>query len=49
MHELHATAISMYITEIKDKILEAANADLQYKRLVAKLQQPLIWIYVGTQ
>jgi hypothetical protein len=37
-HELHATTISMYKTEIKDKILEAANAYLQYKRLVAKLQ-----------
>jgi hypothetical protein len=39
VHELHATTISMYIIEIKDRILEAANADLQYKRLVAKLQQ----------
>ena len=39
VHKLHATAISMYRTEIKDKILEAANVDLQYKRLVAKLQQ----------
>jgi hypothetical protein len=39
VHELHATAISMYRTEIKDRILEAVNADLQYKRLVAKLQQ----------
>jgi hypothetical protein len=38
VHELHATAISMYQTEMKDKILEAANADLQYKNLVAKLQ-----------
>jgi hypothetical protein len=39
VHELHAIAISMYKTEIKDKILEAANADLQYRGLVAKLQQ----------
>jgi hypothetical protein len=39
VHELHATAISMYINELKDIILEAANVDLQYKRLVAKLQQ----------
>jgi hypothetical protein len=39
VHELHATTISMYQTEIKDRILEAANVDLQYKRLVAKLQQ----------
>jgi hypothetical protein len=28
LHELHATAISMYRTEIKDRILEAANVDL---------------------
>jgi hypothetical protein len=39
VHELHATAISMYQTEMKDRILEAANVDLQYKNLVAKLQQ----------
>jgi hypothetical protein len=38
VHELHATSISMYITELKDRILEAANVDLEYKRLVAKLQ-----------
>jgi hypothetical protein len=28
VHKLHATTISMYKTEIKDRILEAANADL---------------------
>jgi hypothetical protein len=39
VHELHATTISMYQTDIKSRILEAANADLQYKELVAKLQQ----------
>jgi hypothetical protein len=39
VHELHATAISMYRTELKDRILEAANADLQYRNLVTKLQQ----------
>jgi hypothetical protein len=39
VHKLHATTISMYLTEMKDKILEASNADLQYKNLVAKLQQ----------
>jgi hypothetical protein len=38
VHELHATSISMYQTNIKRKILEAANADMQYKELVAKLQ-----------
>jgi hypothetical protein len=39
VHELHATAISMYMTDIKDRILEAASVDLQYRDLVAKLQQ----------
>jgi hypothetical protein len=39
VHELHATAISMYRNDIKSKILEAANTDLQYRDLVAKLQQ----------
>jgi hypothetical protein len=38
VHELHAATISMYRTEMKDKILEAANTDLQYKGLVEKLQ-----------
>jgi hypothetical protein len=39
VHELHATSISMYRTEMKDIILEDANTDLQYRSLVAKLQQ----------
>jgi hypothetical protein len=39
VHELHATTISMYQNDIKSRILEAANVDLQYKELVAKLQQ----------
>jgi hypothetical protein len=39
VHELHATTISMYWTEMKDRILEAANTNLPYKSLVAKLQQ----------
>ena len=39
VHELHAPAISMYQIDIKGRILEAANADLQYRDLVAKLQQ----------
>ena len=37
VHELHAATISMYRTEMKDKILEASDIDLQYKGLVAKL------------
>jgi hypothetical protein len=39
VHELHATTISMYRNDIKGRILEAANVDLQYKELLAKLQQ----------
>jgi hypothetical protein len=39
VHELHSTTISMYQNDIKRKILEAANADLQYTELVAKLLQ----------
>jgi hypothetical protein len=39
VHELHATEISMYQSDLKDIILEAAKLDLQYKELVAKLQQ----------
>jgi hypothetical protein len=39
VHELHATAISMYQSDLKRKILEAAKLDLQYTELVAKLQQ----------
>jgi hypothetical protein len=36
VHNLHASAISMYRNDIKDRILEAANEDLQYRDLVAK-------------
>jgi hypothetical protein len=39
VHELNATSISMYQSYLKHKILEVANLDLQYKELVAKLQQ----------
>jgi hypothetical protein len=39
VHDLHASTISMYGTDIKDRIFEAANVDLQCKDLVAKLQQ----------
>jgi hypothetical protein len=39
VHELHAMTISMYQTDIKGRILEAANAYLQYMELVANLQQ----------
>jgi hypothetical protein len=39
VHELHATTISMYQNDIKGIISEAANEDLKYMELVAKLQQ----------
>jgi hypothetical protein len=39
VHEIHATTISMYQSDLKHKIIEAAKLDLQYKELVAKLQQ----------
>jgi hypothetical protein len=42
VHELHATTISMYQSDLKDKIIEAAKSDLQYKELVAKLQQGIL-------
>ena len=42
VHELHATAISMYQSDLKHIILEAANLDLHYKELVKKLQQGIL-------
>jgi hypothetical protein len=39
VHELHATTISMYHTDIQGILLEVANENLQYMELVAKLQQ----------
>jgi hypothetical protein len=39
LHELHATTISMYQSNLKGKILEAGKLDLQNKELVEKLQQ----------
>jgi hypothetical protein len=38
------TTISMYQTDVKSKILEATNADMQYRELVAMLQQgKILW------
>jgi hypothetical protein len=42
VHELHATTISMYQSDLKDIIIEAAKSDLQYKELVAKLPQGIL-------
>jgi hypothetical protein len=39
VHELHATTISMYQTDVKGIILEVAKADLEYMEMVTKLQQ----------
>jgi hypothetical protein len=36
---MHDTTISMYQSDLKHIILEAAKLDLQYKDLVEKLQQ----------
>ena len=37
VHELNATTISMYQTDLKGRISEAAKVDLQYTELVTKL------------
>jgi hypothetical protein len=42
VHELHATTISMYQSDLKDEIMEASKSDLQYKELVLKLQQGIL-------
>jgi hypothetical protein len=42
VHELHATAINMYQTDLKDRILEVAKADLQYMEMVTKLQGKML-------
>jgi hypothetical protein len=39
VHELHAITIIMYQSYFKETIIEVAKSDLQYKELVAKLQQ----------
>ena len=39
VHELHATTIIMYQTDIKGIIYEAAKVELQYMEIVTKLQQ----------
>jgi predicted S18 family serine protease len=39
VHELHATSINMYQTDVKGIILEAAKSYLKYMESVTKLQQ----------
>jgi hypothetical protein len=38
-HEMHIAAISMYMTDLKDKIIEATNSDQQYLKIKETLQQ----------
>jgi hypothetical protein len=42
VHELHATTISMYQSNLKEIILEDANSDLQYMEIITKLQQGIL-------
>jgi hypothetical protein len=42
VHELHATTISMHQSYLKDRILEAAKSDLQYMKIIKKLQQGIL-------
>jgi hypothetical protein len=39
VHDMHATTISMYQTNLCDKILEVAKSDLRYVDIKANLQQ----------
>jgi hypothetical protein len=39
VHEMHATTISMYQSDLKDIILEAAKSDQKYMEVKEKLQQ----------
>jgi hypothetical protein len=39
VHEMHATTISMYISYLKDIILEVANSDQHYLQAKETLQQ----------
>jgi hypothetical protein len=36
---MHATTIRMYQSDLKDRIIEVAKSDLQYKELMEKLQR----------
>jgi hypothetical protein len=42
VHEMNATTISMYQSDLKPRILEAVKLDLQHKELVAKLQEVIL-------
>jgi hypothetical protein len=37
VHELHATTISMYQSDLKDRIIEVSKSNLQYKKISGKI------------
>jgi len=39
---MHSTTIDMYISDLKDKILEAVKSYLQYMELKEKLRQVIL-------
>jgi hypothetical protein len=39
VHEMHATTISMYISDLKSRFLEATKLDQHYLQVKASLQQ----------
>jgi hypothetical protein len=42
VHEMHATTISMYQTDLRDRIIEVAKSDQRYEELREKLQQGIL-------
>jgi hypothetical protein len=41
-HEMHISTISMFNTDLKDKILEVANSDQQYVKIKETSQQEIL-------
>jgi hypothetical protein len=39
VHEMHATTISMYTSDLKERILEAEKSNQHYVQIKEKLQQ----------
>jgi hypothetical protein len=42
VHDMHATTISKYQSDLKDKILEVAKSNLPYMEIKTKLQQGIL-------
>jgi hypothetical protein len=42
VHDLHATTINMYQSDLKYIILDAAKSSLQYMEIITKLQQGIL-------